>query len=64
MSRHIQTLKIKAPASPWAAPFSKVTPNNAPGGSDHEGLATTDALELGAKVLKAEHLRANSPTPA
>ena len=51
--RFEQALETKATTIAVACPFCNVMLNNAAGETNHEGVATTDVLELAAKALKA-----------
>jgi Fe-S oxidoreductase len=51
-ARFEQALETKASCVAVACPFCNVMLNNAAGETGHEGVATTDVLELAAKALK------------
>jgi Fe-S oxidoreductase len=51
--RFEQALETKATTIAVGCPFCNVMLNNAAGETGHEGVATTDVLELAAKALKA-----------
>ena len=51
--RFEQALETKATTIAVGCPFCNVMLNNAAGETNHEGVATTDVLELAAKALKA-----------
>ena len=50
--RFEQALETKATTIAVGCPFCNVMLNNAAGETNHEGVATTDVLELAAKALK------------